>query len=143
MRVLIGLVLLSPSLLIAQQSAGLAGPVTLEIRSADSSRVTSVDVRIEGPLFGSLGVLRPAPGEIRCATGCIATTPAVLVLTQHRGQGRISVPTHGAELEVSVVDSANSKLRMIARGHSITFTRREQGELRVSAPSIRTLTPSR
>jgi hypothetical protein len=140
MKFLIALVLLIPSLLVAQQSAALAGPVTLEIRSADSSRVSNVDVRIEGRLFGSLGVLLPAPGKVSCGpTGCVATTPALLELTRYPGEGRISVATSGAELEVSVVDSANPKSRMIARGHSITFTRTDQGELKLSAPSIRTL----
>lgn len=137
MKVCLAVILLIPSVLAGQQSATLPGAATVEIRSTDTSRVLTVAVDVQVGLFGSLGVLRPAPGEVHCGqTGCTATTPAVLELAPGVGQGRLSVPDTSAELEITVIAMTTTQRRLLARGHTISFSRTDRGELRIIAPRI-------
>ena len=131
--------LVLPSLLAAQERAAVSGPVTLEIRSTDTLRVASVAINVEGRLFGSLGVLRPAPGQVHCgATGCVATTPAVLKLTVAPGQARVSVPDGAPELEVTVKSPDGRTRHLVAYGHTLSFARAAGGTLTVHASRLTT-----
>lgn len=133
--VLLGL----PSLLVAQERAALPGPVTLEIRSTDTTRVASVAINVDGRLFGSLGVLRPAAGRVHCGpTGCVATTPAILELTVGPGEGSISVPDGAPELEVTVRAPQGPTRHVVAYGHTLSFARQAGGALTVQAPRMTT-----
>ena len=128
-----------PAVLFGQQSGALPGAVKLEIRSADSLRVLDVRVNVDRGLFGSLGVLRPAPGTVDCAgKGCVATTPAVLVLTPYKGEGRVTTAETGSELEVTVISIESPERRLLARGQSVSFDRTARGELRIRAARITT-----
>ena len=131
--------LLLPSLLAGQERAAVSGPVTLEIRSTDTLRVASVAIDVEGALFGSLGVLRPAPGQIHCgSTGCVATTPAVLELTVGSGEARVSVPAGAPELEVTVKAPDGLTRHLVAYGHTLSFAREAGGTLTVHASRLTT-----
>ena len=131
--------LVLPSLLAAQDRAAVSDPVTLEIRSTDTLRVASVAINVEGGLFGSLGVLRPSPGHIHCeATGCVATTPAVLELTVAPGEGRLSVPDGAPELEVTVKAPDGLTRHLVAYGHTLSFARGAGGTLTVHASRMTT-----
>jgi hypothetical protein len=131
--------LVLPSLLAAQERAALSGPITLEIRSTDTLRVASVAINFEGRLFGSLGVLRPSPGQIHCgAMGCVATTPAILELTVAPGKGRISVPDGAPELEVTVKAPDGVARHLVAYGHTLSFAREAGGTLTVHASRMTT-----
>jgi hypothetical protein len=131
--------LILPSLLATQEPAALSGPVTLEIRSTDTLRVASVAINLEGRLFGSLGVLRPAPGKIYCATmGCVATTPAILELTVAPGEARMSVPDGAPELEVTVRAPDGLTRHLVAYGHTLSFARDAGGTLTVHGSRMTT-----
>jgi hypothetical protein len=132
-------VLLLPSLLIAQERAELTGPVSLAIRSTDTMRVANVAINVEGRLFGSLGVLRPAPGRVHCgSTGCVATTPVILELTVGPGEGRVSVPEDAPELEVTVSTPGGPARYVVAYGRTLSFARKAGGALTVLAPRLTT-----
>ena len=131
--------LVLPSLLAAQERVALSGPVTLEIRSTDTLRVASVAINVDGQLFGSLGVLRPSPGQVHCgATGCVATTPAVLKLTVAPGEARVSVPDGTPELEVTVTAPDGLTRHLVAYGHTLFFAREASGTLTVNASRLTT-----
>lgn len=127
--------LLIPAVVGGQQTVSLRGPVSLEIRSADTMRVLRVSVDVQRRLFGSLGVLKPAPGEVRCGpTGCVATTPAILELAAGPGDGHLSVADSDSELEITIVAANTRGRRAVARGRRLSFTRDASGELRIGAP---------
>jgi hypothetical protein len=139
MRVFAAVLLLLPSLLIAQERIELSGPVTLAIRSTDTMRVAAVAINVEGRLFGSLGVLRPAAGRVHCgSTGCLATTPAILELTGDAGEGRISVPEGAPELEVTVSTPTGPIRQVVAYGRMLSVAREVGGALTVDAPRLTT-----
>jgi hypothetical protein len=129
--------LVIPSILAAQQQVAFSPPVTMEIRSVDSTRASEVSIGVEGGLFGSLGVLRPAPGRVHCGpSGCTATTPAVLELTESLGKGRVSVSTASPELQVTVIQAGRPERRIVAFGHTVSFTRDSTGQLVITAPRM-------
>lgn len=136
MKAVLAAALLFPALLSGQQSGAMAGAVKLEIRSADSLRVLGVRVNVDGGLFGSIGVLRPASGTIECTEGCVATTPSVLVLTPYDGEGHVATADPASELEVTVISLDSPERRLLARGQSISFDRTASGELRIRAARI-------
>ena len=128
MRFTLAALLLVPSLLVSQQTADLSGPVTVEIRSADTLRVLNVKVDLHGSLFGAIGVLRPAFGTVDCGPdGCLATTPAMLELTTGAGAASLSVPEGSPEIDVTVIDGASRQRRVVAYGHVLSFTRSAPG----------------
>jgi hypothetical protein len=116
-----------------------AGPVRLEIRSADPDRVLRVRIDVDGRVFGSLGVLRPSSGTVQCGkTSCTVTTPAVLTLTPEAGEARISAVVGSPELEVTVVFLDEPESRYLAHGHSLWFSRDSVGQLSIRAHGLST-----
>jgi hypothetical protein len=112
-----------PALAAAQQDVTLSRPVTMEIRSLDSHRVSRVSIEVRGKLFDGVGVLGAASGQVHCGpAACIATTPAVLELSAGDGEGTLS----------------RSDRSLIAYGHRITFARDSRGQLVVRAPRLTT-----
>jgi len=137
MKVGLGLFLLIPAALAGQQRAALPGEVVLEIRSVDPTRLLEVVIDVRGGLFGGLGVLRPAPGQVHCGpSGCTATTPAVLTLRVQQGEGHLSVPDLSPEMEVTIVAVDTPQRRLVARGQSVAFNRDERGQLHIRAGHI-------
>jgi hypothetical protein len=137
MKVCLSLLLLIPAALAGQQRAAIPGEVVLEIRSADATRALDVLVEVNGGLFGSLGVLQPASGQVHCGPSvCTATTPAVLTLTVQQGEGHLSVPNLSPEIEVTIVAAETPQRRIVARGQSLSFHRDERGQLHIRAPQI-------
>lgn len=130
--------LLIPSIALGQQTVTLADPVVLEVRSADSVKVLQVGIRLGGHLFKSVGVLRPASGTVHMSgPGGVATTPATMELSDSQGRVSLTAPTTGPELEV-VVRSGSEPPRLFARGHSVTFIRDVDGQLRVQSTRLET-----
>lgn len=137
MKVLLAALVLAPAALAAQQHASVSRPVTMEIRSVDSSRVTTVAIDVHGQLFESVGVLRPASGQVECGpSGCVATTPALLELSTRPGEGALTVPQNAAELAVTVREIGRPDRHFVAFGHTITFVRDSAGRLEVRAPRM-------
>ena len=131
--------LLFPAALMSQQTTALDLPVTVEIRSADSSRVLNVQFNHYGSLFQSIGVLRPANGEVNCGPdGCVATTPAVVTFRLGVGEATLRVPESSAEMEVTLLVEGEPSRRLTARGRTMTFSRSEGGQLILRAPSVNT-----
>lgn len=131
------MLLLAPAALAAQQRATFTSAVTMEIRSRNQAAASEVSVRVEGDLFASLGVLRPAPGRVDCAgSGCAATTPAILELTDRPGHGRLTTAESAPELEVTVIQAGRPNERVVAVGHEISFARDSTGRLTVLAPRM-------
>lgn len=131
--------LLFPAALMSQQTTALQLPITVEIRSADTSRVLSVHFNHYGSLFQGIGVLRPANGEVNCGPdGCIATTPAFVELTLGVGEATLRVPESSAEMEITLRVAGEPAYRATARGRTMTFSRALGGELILRAPSIST-----
>ena len=128
-----------PALAAAQQDVTLSRPVTMEIHSLDSSRVSRVSIEVRGKLFDGVGVLGAASGQVHCGpAACVATTPAVLELSAGNGEGTLSVPADVAELAVTVREPGRSDRSLIAYGHRITFARDSRGQLVVRAPRLTT-----
>lgn len=128
-----------PALAAAQQDVTLSRPVTMEIRSLDSNRVSRVSIDVRGKLFESVGVLGTASGQVHCGPStCIATTPALLELSAGSGEGTLSVPADVAELAVTVRETGRSDRSLIVYGHTITFARDGRGQLVVRAPRLTT-----
>ena len=129
--------LVVPAALAAQQQATFPAAVTMEIRSLRQTPRTGVSVQVEGELFASIGVLRPALGRVECgASGCSATTPAILVLSDRRGHGRLTATEPAAELEVTIIQAGRPTERVVAFGGEISFERDSTGRLMVVAPRI-------
>jgi hypothetical protein len=132
-------VLLIPSTVAAQQSRTLSGPVSIEIRSTDTTRVSRVSIDVPTGLFGSVGVPRPAPGEVQCGpSGCIATTPAVLELALGRGEGQLTVPETSPELEITLAPHDAAQSRITSWGRTISVGRNELGHISIRATRIET-----
>lgn len=139
MRLRLASLLLIPSVAFSQRTVTVADPVTLEVRSTDSAQVLHVDINLRGHLFSSVGVLRPASGTVHMSgPGGVATTPAVMKLSHSPGHVSLTAPATGPELEVTVRSGTASQRLLLARGHSITFNREEDGRLRVAATQLRT-----
>ena len=137
MKVLLAALILAPAELAAQQHATLSRSVTMEIRSVDSSRVTSVAIDVRGQVFASIGVLRPASGQVECGpSGCVATTPALLELSTRPGEGKLTVAQDAAELAVTVRETGRPDRHFVAFGRTITFVRDSAGRLEVHAPRM-------
>lgn len=134
MKALLAALILAPATLAGQQRATMSRPVTVEIRSVDTTRVTSVAIDVHGQLFASVGVLRPASGQVECGpSGCVATTPALLELSTRPGEGRLTVPQDAAELAVTIRETDRPDRHYVAFGRSITFVRDSAGRLEVRA----------
>lgn len=137
MKLVATALLLLPAVVAAQDRATLTRPVTMEIRSLDSTRVSTVSIDVTGGLFESVGVLRPASGHVQCAlTGCVATTPAVLELSVRPGEGELRVPADAPELAVTVIETGEVHRRLVAFGHIVSFARDSTGRLVVRAPRM-------
>lgn len=139
MKLFMAVLLVVPAALAGQQHATLSHPVTMEIRSLDSTRVSRVSIDVAGSVFQSVGVLRPAPGLVECGpSGCVATTPAVLELSTRPGEGKVGVSTDLPELAVTVMETDRPERRIVAFGHTVSFARDRTGRLVVSAPRMLT-----
>ena len=137
MKVLLAALVLAPAALAAQQHDTVSRPVTMEIRSADSSRVTRVSIDVHGQLFESVGVLRPASGQVDCGSSeCVATTPVLLELTTRPGEGKLTVPQDAAELAVTIRETGRPDRHFGAFGHAITFVRDSAGRFEVRGPRM-------
>jgi hypothetical protein len=112
------------------------GEVILEIRAADTTRAVDVTVTTSGALLRSVGVMVPAPGRVHCAGNCVATTPAVVKLTQLPGAGRLTVSRSSPEMEVTVIDGGRPRCHLVAWGRDISFRRDDDGRFRIAAPRM-------